>query len=82
MSCKEFARFETNPIFRCFAGRYGVAISVALQAVIEAWLGLAAGYVMNQRLEANSIGIVASVFALGHIMAWRSNKKFLAKNNL
>ncbi len=78
MSCKEFLKYEQNPLFRYLSSRLKIQVAVAIQAAAEAGLAVAAGTAFNPSLPLTPIGIISLVFALAHLMAWRSNRRFLA----
>ncbi|MDE1763880.1 MAG: hypothetical protein KGH88_06515 [Thaumarchaeota archaeon] len=71
--------YEQNPFFRFLAQRFRVRAAVAIQASIEAGFAVLVGMAYNPREPLTPIGIISTVFALAHLMAWHSNRKFLAK---
>lgn len=71
--------YEQNPFFRFLAQRFRTKVAVAIQASLEAGLAVLAGMAYNPGEPLTPIGIISTVFALAHLMAWRSNRKFLAK---
>lgn len=78
ISCRDVAKFEANPIFRMLVMRLGMGRAVALQVAVEASLAVLAGSVPRHGPDPGSIAIVLAVFGLAHVLAWRSNKRFLA----
>jgi len=70
-------RYESNLLFRYLVGRFGVRMSVAIQATVEAGLGLATSFVMSYETQATSVGIISLVFGTAHLLAWHSNRRFL-----
>ncbi|MDE1863028.1 MAG: hypothetical protein KGI33_08960 [Thaumarchaeota archaeon] len=78
VSRRELVRYESNLLFRYLVGRFGVRISVAIQATLEAGLGLAISSVISYEIQTTSVGIISLVFGTAHLLAWHSNRRFLA----
>lgn len=78
ISCRDVAKFEANPVFRALVRRLGVGRAVALQVAAEASLAVLAGSALHLGPDSGSVATVLAVFGLAHVLAWRSNKRFLA----
>ena len=71
-------RYESNPVFFLLASRLGPARALPAQAAFEAALGVAAGLLIGGSSGAAPVASVGAVFGLAHMLAWHSNRKFLA----
>jgi len=74
---KEFIRYETNTMVRLFSCRFTPKQSLALQILFEIVI-IFSGSIFDLRLDMSPAGIIALVFGITHMMAWRSNKEFIA----
>ncbi|MDE1767046.1 MAG: hypothetical protein KGI27_12370 [Thaumarchaeota archaeon] len=54
--------------------------SITFQALAEIGLMVLVGFIINLRFDPVSVGIISSVFGLAHVMAWHSNRRFLAEH--
>lgn len=72
------ARYESNIIFRTLAKRLGARRAVPVQALFEAVLVLAVASLVGSGNLLASAASVSEVFGLAHLLAWHSNKRFLA----
>jgi ABC-type Mn2+/Zn2+ transport system permease subunit len=62
---------------RLFSRRFTPKQSLVLQILFEIVI-IFSGSIFDYRLDVSSAGIIALVFGITHMMAWRSNKKFIA----
>lgn len=72
----EFIKYETNVMVRLFSRRFTPKQSLALQILFEIVI-IFLGSIFSLRLDVSSAGIIALVFGITHMTAWRSNKKFV-----
>ncbi|HJU13982.1 MAG TPA: hypothetical protein VJ792_05945 [Candidatus Nitrosotalea sp.] len=79
ISCRDFIRYESNPLFRFLARRMPVGKAVISQAAAEAAILGLTGLVMGHGLEMPSLAAISQVFCLAHIFAWISNRSFLGR---
>lgn len=78
ISCENFIKYETNFLFRFFVSKFGTRRSIVLQVMTEIGLIILSSYIFNFQFGVQSMSLVSLVFGLAHMMAWQSNKKFLA----
>ncbi len=72
------SEYESNVMFRFLAGKLGPCRAVPAQAAFEILLALAISLLIGRGSTAASLASVAGVFGLAHLLAWHSNKRFLA----
>jgi hypothetical protein len=73
---KEFIQYETNVMVRLFSHRFTSKQSLVLQILFEIVI-IFSGSIFSLRLDMSSAGIIALVFGIAHMTAWRSNKEFV-----
>lgn len=72
----EFIKYETNVMVRLFSRRFTPKQSLVLQILFETVI-IFSGSIFDLRLDMSHAGIIALVFGITHMTAWRSNKEFV-----
>jgi hypothetical protein len=62
---------------RLFSRRFTPKQSLVLQILFETLI-IFSGSIFDYGLDVSSAGIISLVFGIAHLMAWRSNKRFIA----